>query len=62
VTGCGASRAEHRRFLLGPAHEQHTLVVLELGQELVRQIVFALPLGEVDDRHTLIGASGTARR
>ncbi len=47
--------AEHRGFLLSPAQEQHALVTLEAGQELVGQIIFALPLGKIDDRHTLIG-------
>lgn len=46
--------AEHRGALLGPAHEQHPLAASEAGQMLPGDVVFALPLGEVDQRHALV--------
>ena len=39
------------RLLLRPPDEQHPLGPVELGQKLMRQVVFALPLDEVDHRH-----------
>ena len=46
--------AEHGCFLLGPADEQRPFGLVELSQELVGDIVFALPLGKVHDRHALV--------
>ncbi len=45
---------EHAGLLLGSAHEQDPLGLVELGQEGEGQVVFALPLGEIDDRNVMI--------
>src|SRR5215218_3035603 len=47
--------APHPGLLLGPADEQHPLLVGELRQELLREVVLALALGE---RHQLQPARG----
>jgi hypothetical protein len=38
----------HPGFLLGPADEQHPLVLAELGEELLGEVVLALALREAD--------------
>ena len=46
--------AEDSNLLLGAADEQHLLGAVAAGQVLVRDVVLALPLHKIDQRHPMV--------